>query len=322
MAGFIAILSNIKINNYEQIELTESYLLRKANKNEISLIKQELSGINIIDGHFDKNPDFIYEYDVEAVKKDEITTSFIKKYLTEDKYRYWVIEFNDNGNKRKFLEKSIMLLKNSFEFGFIFITPSITLGNKETVVMTSDYTINMYKKISRNYPDYNAIEVDFEELELIPKLYEQLLLNGNKYNFINHAINNFDSLKYIDDNLDLLLVGYFSIIETLITHPPRLNESLDSISHQIVNKLNLLQKFFIRQLNYKEYFKEGKEETIWKKLYSYRSDIAHGNIVNFDNKYNILNSNKSIQLFLRETIKNLIILALEKPEFLNDLKKC
>ena len=60
--------------------------------------------------------------------------------------------------------------------------------------------------------------------------------------------------------------------------------------------------------------------TYWGSIY--RSDIAHGNIVDFEKKYKILKSTENVNSFLSEIIKNVILLAIEKPEFLSDLKKC
>ena len=320
MRGFTFILSNIKINNYEPIELIENYILRKAADDEIEIIKNELNKITIHHPFNNKDKDFIYEFNSKEVQKNETTISYEKEPLTKNNFRYWVIEFDINYEIES-LETSINLLKNSFELGFTFMYPYP--DNKERpIIGYSEYIINKYKTMEQRYIKYNAIDIDINEIISISKIYKQLKNNSDKYTFIKHSINNFNSLKYINYDSDLLLVGYFSIIETLVTHSPRLQESIDSISHQIVNKLNLLQKFFLRQINYNDYFENSNEDTIWKKLYSYRSDIAHGNIVDFNKKYILLKSNENIKFFLIEIIKNLILLALDKSDLLNDLKKC
>ncbi len=129
-------------------------------------------------------------------------------------------------------------------------------------------------------------------------------------------------LKRIPKESELLTIGYFSIIEALITHAPRLDESLDSISHQLKNKLILLRKRFERKIEYSSYFLDTKEKTIWALLYSYRSHIAHGGIPDFTKKFQVLKSKEVVLDFLRENIKCLILCSLREPELMSDLKNC
>jgi len=321
MKGFIHILSNIQISDYHKgIELVKNNIFRKATPKEILLIKNELKKIPILHGIEDNDRKFIYEYESGKVKTDEYTT-YEKINLNEDDFKYWIIEF-DNNHQVQFLELAINLINNSFELGFTFIYSDT---NQEKVsIMYSDYIINKYKNMECNYYNYKTTAVDIDEIISIQKIYKRLMENSEKELFIKYSIDNFNSLKYIDDNSNLLFVGYFSIIESLVTHSPRLKESLDSISHQIVNKLNLLQKFFLRQVDYNKYFNSLGQDKVWSKLYSYRSDIAHGNPISFEKeaKYKALKSKKNIKLFLEEIIKNLILVAINNPELLCDLKKC
>jgi hypothetical protein len=130
------------------------------------------------------------------------------------------------------------------------------------------------------------------------------------------AVQNFSSLRDISNGSDLVIVGLFAIIESLITHAPRSSESLDSINHQITNKIILLRKRFSRDVLPKAYFMDATEDKIWKKLYSYRSAVAHGTPVNFDGDHQILKDRITVIKFLQDNIKELIILGLKEPEFL------
>lgn len=145
----------------------------------------------------------------------------------------------------------------------------------------------------------------------------------NDYPFIKKALSKFSILKQIPQDSELLILGYFSIIESLITHAPRSNETLDSINHQIANKIILLRKRFDRTINYSEYFDcSGNEETIWKKLYSYRSCLAHGSEPDFTNKLRLLKDKKTVCSFVQEVLKLIIIISLREPELISDLRNC
>jgi len=166
------------------------------------------------------------------------------------------------------------------------------------------------------------------DLSGISKIHEKIKtieIEGDKNSFINYALNNYYDIQRLGRlplNQNLKTLGYFSIIEMLVAHKPKLKESIDSISHQISTKYNLLLKRFERKVNFSEYFEPARSDKIWKKLYAYRSDLAHGNITNFDSEYSILKSADTVNNFLNEIIKNTILIALVDSEFISDLKQC
>ena len=117
------------------------------------------------------------------------------------------------------------------------------------------------------------------------------------------------------------IIGLFSIIESLITHSTKQNVD-DSLNHQIKTKIPLLSKKFQRTLNYEKYFSPANEETIWGKLYDFRSKIVHEGNENIEKDNSVLKSLNSVTDFLKETVKLLILFALKEPQLLTDLKKC
>jgi hypothetical protein len=98
----------------------------------------------------------------------------------------------------------------------------------------------------------------------------------------------------------------------LITHAPRLTETLDSINHQITSKIILLRKRYARMVLPSSYFLQASEESIWKKLYSYRSSVAHGSTVSFDGELQVLKGHDAVVAFLRDNVRELIALSLSE----------
>jgi len=182
--------------------------------------------------------------------------------------------------------------------------------------------IHLVEKYTSQKSMPKTIEISTDELEKMSKFYELMSNLKSEYAYINHALENFLSIRRIPERSELMIIGYFSIIEALITHAPRLPETADSIGHQIKNKMVLLRKKFSRQIAYDHYFKDSSEPKIWQKLYSYRSFLAHGNIPNFSKEFQILVDNSSILAFLKENIKEIFIIALNEPELITDLKRC
>jgi len=120
----------------------------------------------------------------------------------------------------------------------------------------------------------------------------------------------------------LLTLSLFSIIESLIAHKPRLSETLDSITHQIKHKLNLLSKRFDNTLNHQDYFGVITYTKLWSKLYGLRSDIAHGQSYDFTGRNTCLKSLENTNMFLDEIAKELIKLVISESELISDLREC
>jgi hypothetical protein len=120
---------------------------------------------------------------------------------------------------------------------------------------------------------------------------------------------------------ELVLLGHFGLIEALITHNP--NEFGDSLNHQLSTKMPLLMRRFGVPLQLSEYFSITDPNRAWKKLYSIRSKIAHGEGVDIrPGALKELRDIDTVFKFVREALKRLLIYAIDDPEFIFDLKKC
>ncbi|NVL89547.1 MAG: hypothetical protein HWN69_00935 [Desulfobacterales bacterium] len=164
--------------------------------------------------------------------------------------------------------------------------------------------------------------IHVEDLKRISEYFELIKQVKDSYSNLYRSFRSFEDLKTIPDMSDLKVLGYFSIIEALITHAPKLAEPMDSLNHQLRTKVPLLRKRFEREISYQDYFERAKEENIWTKLYQFRSCIAHGAEPNFSKDLNVLRTCNDISLFLQELTKLLLIYTLKDPGFVSDLKKC
>ena len=92
---------------------------------------------------------------------------------------------------------------------------------------------------------------------------------------------------------------------------------------QLQSKLNLLNNRFTNKIDIKQHFKVPPEisfEKIIEKLYTYRSDIAHGNNVDFEDKLKELNNHDKVQSFLTALVKECIKQSLIEPQLINNLR--
>src|SRR3546814_527523 len=134
----------------------------------------------------------------------------------------------------------------------------------------------------------------------------------------------FCGLKEITKQAPLYAVGLFAIIELLLTSQQDIATG-KSLNHQLQEKLTLANNRFHEALPLVDYFgttDPPQFKTVVKKLYQYRSDIAHGNVTDFAKDLAILDSHRNVVEFLHALVRRLILLAVREPVLVRDLKAC
>lgn len=318
--SFAFIISHVQLDLASSIEIDERHALRRANDVEIVFIKEILEKSS----HFGQQGWPPYENTVLAVPGENSATTYERHDLPRAEWKYWVITFKGQNDKIDIIGEVLLLLSTPLEIGFTVISHDF-FGIPSTQGY-SGYSLMPAIMIAR-FTEFGQVwgkpgQVAIEELKSIPTLlglYEKL---DPEFNFIHTAMKNFSQLRIIPNRSELIIVGLFSIIESLITHAPRLTESLDSINHQISSKIALLRKLYERKIVPENYFLHASEDGIWKKLYSYRSSVAHGTPVSFSGNLSVLKSRDSVVKFLENNIIEIIKLALKQPQFIFDLRRC
>jgi hypothetical protein len=159
--------------------------------------------------------------------------------------------------------------------------------------------------------------------------------DGLKVNDIYKQLENFDhkildlktvikllmELKDLPAFSPLQILGYFAILESVLTHQPNPEDRYDSITRQITQKLALLNKRWSPALDYAP-FGESTHDKIWSRMYGYRSAIAHGATPDFKSKLAALGSAENANFLIRDAVKKTIRQALIEPQLLADLHNC
>jgi hypothetical protein len=120
----------------------------------------------------------------------------------------------------------------------------------------------------------------------------------------------------------LTILGYFIVIESLLTHKPRPNDPTDAIARQIRSKIQLLGNRMAPDLTYTA-FAESNPNSVWSVLYDYRSTLAHGGEPDFKkDKLRQLRDEPTVISFLQNACRCLLRQALNEPKLCSDLKNC
>jgi len=312
MRSFCFILNLVDVDTALPYELLNNHTFDKADNEQVTKIKDVLHRFSIFSPH-----GFLYECTLEEFSsEDGRSTSYQRVGLPPEKWRYWVINFEGYNQEVQNIQCAVNLLKYDLDIGFQVI------GDSESgSFMWNHVTLfNYYSDPSRFAEKPVTIGItDLKEMSLNYNMIKNL---GEHHYDLRTAIVEFNNLKVIHGRSTMKTIGYISIIESLITHRPKLSESIDSIMHQINTKMLLLNKRFVRPINICEYFDGANEASIWKKLYSYRSEMVHGGKPDFKNEYKLLKNRDNVNSFLKESNKSLLVFALQEPDFVSDLKKC
>lgn len=258
--------------------------------------------------------------------------------LNEKKWRYTILHANHDMLKiEEFiaLRLSDLRLKVIIQRGFKLNSKGEIADDEsyETYVSKNSFeTFNILTQTSEYYaregsekfirktPSKNEIRSFQQYLYKIKKIFidEELI-------FLRKSLEDFFSLEIIPEESPFRIVSIFSIIELLITTNPK-NSGDQSISKQLSNKIGLLYNNYFQNFHLEDYLKGSNSNSIYTiidKLYSYRSDIAHGNIPRFEKELVIIQQNKeNILPFLNELLINILKIAIQKPNLIKDLKRC
>lgn len=186
------------------------------------------------------------------------------------------------------------------------------------------------RKFTTNYSPKTIDTHDFRE---VVKL--RANLNESEFPAIAVALNRFRNLDGHPDN-DLKMLGYFGVLEAVLSHAPRPNDPADSITRQLKRNLILLDNRMPDGRKLDILSQTGaKRDKIIGKMYEYRSSIAHGGDPKasmdwlFDNLYSeprppmpLLPNIKArwIRVFIRTIIRRVLRQAMAEPQLVSDLK--
>ncbi|RPA22581.1 HEPN domain-containing protein [Shewanella frigidimarina] len=312
-SGITFIYSNVSFDEATlPFELSDTMTLRAATDSEVEQLNVHLNEA------YGSASRWVVPFDHEPLEVEENGT---KKtiYSPSEKRRWWVVAFNGYNPQIIELRKVSTLVNPKLHFGATFTYSEPDQKGKHQGTLYGDHSqIELLANESRKKYE----EVLHEELSKLKRYYSLLANDQAQSEKAGFVLDLYSSSSSLWIHSGLLTLSLFSIIESIIAHKPRLTETLDSITHQIKNKLNLLSKRFDHSVKHEEYFGEIGYPKLWGKLYGLRSDIAHGQRYEFNGPYAVLKSLENVNKFLDKVAKELIKLSIEENELIADLREC
>lgn len=314
--SFVFVLTPIDVHGQLPIEVAPGHFFQRADIEQIKKIKKLLDLFIPYPQRIIFKPP--YEVNVIKVPGDKKGSySYKSEPLPLNEYRYWIISFEGTNTELEYIASATSIIQKDLELGFTIFGKSSITG--EGFGWHGPSLFSFFDSPKSKEP---AVLMTDDELREISVNYDLIKQIDPEYEHITRAFNKFRDLKSLPRNSELVIIGLFSIVESLITHCPSRKNIDDSLTHQIKTKIPLLSKRFQRELEYVKYFGKEKKENVWKKLYGYRSQIVHGEHSSLTGSLKVLKDRETVQEFLRETTKLLLLLSLQEPTLVTDLKKC
>ncbi len=308
--GFVM---NVASLGAESFTLAPGHVLRRAASDEITFIKSTVEGLG---GSSDPYRKLLWE------GQWPVTYGRRVEDLPDSKWRYFVIEFEgSNAVGLSDIQVASDLAPVELEIGFhaLFNPTSgngIGLHQDRFFQVLAECELAMHKRDAGYF-----VKVSGDAAEDIAKICAQLRSEDRRIAEVKSAANRIGDLKTLPSHSPLRFLGYFAILESLLTRPPSPSDPYDSITRQVQTKLALLNNRFDRKIDYSR-FRGAAAETVWARMYAYRSSLAHGSVPSFVGDLSILESHARALWLLKHTVKAVIRHALVEPQLILDLRDC
>lgn len=327
-AGFVLLLNIEEITAPLPYDIAEGFTLARADKMQIEELRRDLGPFV---PHWGVAPD-LTSYESKRVLRDGGVWNYVAR--EPEDFCYFVINFTGVGDAVHEIGLAGSLLPDDAEvelalqyvaYAAMGFTADKLLPNaraRSPVTCALDlHRFFLTLSGTRGSPSRGLSRLSTDNLAQFSRLYTQIQAHDEKVIELKPKLYELHVLRSIDPRSRLGLVGYMTIIESLLTHKPDPKDIHESLTKQVVSKMGLLEHRVSGGFGYQKWFpgKLGGDQ-VWRKLYGVRSAIAHGDKPEYK-KGEIPDYHTALK-FLREVVKTLIRQALAEPQLIRDLHDC
>jgi hypothetical protein len=319
---FIVILSDYILPKELPIKLNH-WTIDKPNKDELNKFHK------IVNSYTQTNVPIRPNQEMGKIEKAGHSTFPV---LNDNEFRYLILKPQNNYINNRTLNQSLNYteLHQAGRLSDSDIWINITALQSGPTTYNGGVLSAFYNIISRPF----GVSLDYTNFSNVIQLRHDL--DEKRFPWIKRAISMFMEQDNIRHDSYLKHLGYFTIIESLLSHKPNPGDSIDSISRQLKRNLILIEnrmegndKLWLNSFN------GVNPDKVIAKLYEYRSEVAHGG-TDFTKLFNWFSINKPVVLdeeirnltsgknwigwYLRNLTKRIIVHSMKEPQLINDLK--
>ena len=308
---FAFVLNVSKLGDSSRVAIAPGHVLRRATKEEIEFTKVLIK--SLFGHHFGHGL-------WETQRPKSGTGKYL--HLPEKQWRYFVIEFSSENENLELLLEVLAIAPFDLEIGFAVSAATLNARALSLCVFRPPRLFQSLSALQSEVQSEHGTARIFSEAEgQKVEVYKKLAAHDHKVLDLRPILKLVLELRDLPSFSPLQILGYFAILESILTHQPNPDDRYDSITRQITQKLALLNRRWHPALDYAS-FGQATDETIWSKMYAYRSAIAHGTTPDFKSKLSILGTADKANTLISDVVKKTICHALIEPQLLADLHNC
>lgn len=296
------------LKDTESYSLAPGYELRRASPGEVRDIKE------ILESH-GPTPQHLYMHLWECQWPHPGGSIDL---LPSEEWRYFVVAYRGSNSTAMELERTFDLAPLELEVGFT-VSHSSDPHFGRGISLNPGRLFHVLDKTFFNKSFF--VDVSESDIEAIQTIYGQLQKHDHRLVDVNGLVKQLNQLKGLPHESPLRFLGYFALLESLLTHKPKPSDPYDSITRQVKKKIALLDHRWPRALDYSP-FRKGSPDTVWSKMYTYRSQVAHGDVPDFAGELKTLHDHEAALELIKQTVKAVIRQMLTEPQLLLDLREC
>jgi hypothetical protein len=303
--NYAFVLNVARLVDAPAYDLAPGHKLRRATPQEVSRIKQT------IENYAGANPVAALMWEHRATERGALES------LPEHEWRYFVIAFDGSNSTVVELEHAFNIAPLELEVGFTFVG----VGGLSGLVMNPDQLYHIVSAARWQESGAFFLDVAAEDVRTISHIHTQLQQHDPAVLDVNRLAIQLGQLKALPHGSPLRFLGYFALLESVLTHPPKPSDPYDSITRQVKTKLALLDHRWQPRMDYSP-FGGANPDRIWTRMYQYRSLLAHGGTTDFTGELAVLVNHVQALKLLKRTTKAVIRQTLAEPQLLVDLREC
>jgi hypothetical protein len=305
-----AFVMNLGSLDAESYEVIPGHVLRRATSAEIGEIKETIS--RLVASPFGPFETLLWQQEW-PLPEDRPA-----KILTENEWRYFVIAFEGPNRLIGDIQTAMDLSKAELEIGFSLVSHFGLMGGRGVIFHAGRlFQKHQFAQCNEDF----FIPVTNADISEITSNFDLLRNDSEKASTAKRVAGELGQLKGFPESSPLRDLGYFTLLEALLTHPPDPNDRHETLTNQIKRKIALLNNRWETPLDYAA-FGENKPDKIWAKMYSYRSAIAHGDVPDFAKDLKLLKDREEASKLVKQAAKAVIRQALLEPQLVLDLREC
>jgi hypothetical protein len=305
--NFAFVMNVSKLGHPGGFALAAGHQLRRANAAEIAVIETSLH--NRIMGPV-VGP---------LIWRQRVSSGGQWETLPEGEWRYFVIAFRGMNQTIEELASVFSIAPLELKIGF---TAMFDFGADHSQPALISQPSRLFHDLqAASWGQLKLVEVNASDVDEITTLLTRFRQHDNSVLDVRRYTSGIQALQALPPYSPLTFLGYFGLLESLLTHQPDPKDPLDSITRQVKKKVALLDNRFQRRLDYSP-FAPATPDKIWTKMYEYRSRLAHGGAPNFEGSIAALGDDKKTLELINQTVKAAVRHALQEPQLIVDLRNC